>query len=178
MMVAISAASYAALYFLNSWLFANFDFAQGVSWVYLPAGLRLLLTLVFGWEGALGIILSSLGIGLLYAFSENMLLGVGAGLISGLAPYFTCLVLQRVWQIHHSLENLRMQHLLIAVVLYALVSANLHQIFFTLMGVTPHYWSAVFPMFVGDLIGSLLVLGFFQLTLHWQLRLSRTRQMP
>ena len=56
---AISAIVYTFLFYLNGWLTNSLVFGLGVNWIYLPAGLRLFLTLIFGLSGALGIAIAS-----------------------------------------------------------------------------------------------------------------------
>ena len=55
----ISALSYTSLFYVNNWLTSELIFSLGVNWIYLPAGLRLFLTLIFGLPGAIGIVLAS-----------------------------------------------------------------------------------------------------------------------
>ena len=56
---AISALLYSALFFFNDWLTETLKYDLGVSWIYLPAGLRLFLILIFGLAGAIGIAVAS-----------------------------------------------------------------------------------------------------------------------
>ena len=56
---AISSVLYLILFYLNDWLTTELMYGLGVHWIYLPAGLRLFLILVFGLPGALGIGFSS-----------------------------------------------------------------------------------------------------------------------
>jgi len=55
----ISSLTYSALFYFNSWLTSSLIFSSGVNWIYLPAGLRLFLTLIFGLPAALGIAFAS-----------------------------------------------------------------------------------------------------------------------
>ena len=56
-MVAGSAVLFLVVFIANEMVFnsAHFEFVRGVNWIYLPAGMRLLCTLLFGGEGAIGI---------------------------------------------------------------------------------------------------------------------------
>jgi hypothetical protein len=36
---------------INEWLFKYAEFVPGINWIYLPAGVRLLSTLLFGGPG-------------------------------------------------------------------------------------------------------------------------------
>jgi hypothetical protein len=60
--VLISALLYSALFFFNDWVTETLKYDLGVSWIYLPAGLRLLLILIFGLAGAIGIAAASFAI--------------------------------------------------------------------------------------------------------------------
>lgn len=42
---------------VNELVFNHFEFTRGVNWIYLPAGIRLLATLLFAEAGALGLLL-------------------------------------------------------------------------------------------------------------------------
>lgn len=44
---------------LNEWLFSSLEFVRGVNWIYLPAGVRLLCTLLFAEAGAAGLLIVS-----------------------------------------------------------------------------------------------------------------------
>jgi hypothetical protein len=48
-----------AMMAINEWLFTPFEFARGINWIYLPAGVRLLCTLLFAAAGAIGLLLVS-----------------------------------------------------------------------------------------------------------------------
>jgi hypothetical protein len=75
-----------------------------VSWIYLPAGLRLFLILIFGLSGAIGI-----------------------GLISGFAPLLANWVVVSNTQINNDLSNLSMQKTILCIAIYALMSSGFHQ---------------------------------------------------
>jgi hypothetical protein len=66
--VLISALLYSALFFFNDWLTETVKYDLGVSWIYLPAGLRLFLILIFGLAGAIGIAAASFAISYFGAF--------------------------------------------------------------------------------------------------------------
>ena len=54
------ALTYTLLFYLSDWLTAFLEAAPGVNWIYLPAGLRLFLVLIFGLSGAIGISIASI----------------------------------------------------------------------------------------------------------------------
>jgi hypothetical protein len=83
--VAGSALAFFLLCKLNDWLFQALAYAQGVSWVFLPSGLRLALVLMFGGAGAVGLVIGSLFVGL--DRDQPLAVTVAAALLSGLAPW-------------------------------------------------------------------------------------------
>ncbi|MEJ5895689.1 hypothetical protein WIT60_02375 [Aquabacterium sp. G14] len=44
---------------VNELLFRASEHVPGINWVYLPAGVRLLATLLFGFSGAVGLLLAA-----------------------------------------------------------------------------------------------------------------------
>ncbi|WP_231969361.1 hypothetical protein [Polynucleobacter necessarius] len=74
----ISAFAYAFLFYLNGWLTNSWTCDLGVKWIYLPAGLRLFLTLIFGFSGAAGIALASFLISYFGDFPGDLIICIGA----------------------------------------------------------------------------------------------------
>ena len=102
----ISVLAYASLFYLNAWLTAHLSYGLGVNWIYLPAGLRLFLTLIFGIPGALGIALASFLISYLGEFQKEIMTCLGVGLISGFAPYLARIFVMSNISISSDLSNL------------------------------------------------------------------------
>ena len=58
--VLISATLYFGCFHLNMVLFKALELHSGANWIFLPAGIRLLCTLLLGVEGAIGLLIASL----------------------------------------------------------------------------------------------------------------------
>ena len=123
----ISALSYTFLFYLNNWLTSELVFSLGVNWIYLPAGLRLFLTLIFGLPGAIGIALVSFLISYYGDFPHNLILCIGIGLVSGFAPYLARVFVISNVPLTPDLSDLNFQKLVICILIYAVLSAGLHQ---------------------------------------------------
>jgi hypothetical protein len=54
-----SAVLFVSFFHLNGWLFADLAYREGVNWVFLPAGFRVILVLILGLQGAAGIMLGT-----------------------------------------------------------------------------------------------------------------------
>lgn len=155
----ISALLYIALFFLNDWLTQSLKYDLGVSWIYLPAGLRLFLILIFGLAGAIGIAVASFAISYFGAFPADLVTCIGIGLISGFAPLLAKgLVVSNV-PINNDLSNLSIQKIILCVVVYALVSAGLHQYWFEVRDLESGSLNHFLVMFVGDIAGSILLIA-------------------
>ena len=53
-MVATTIVAFLAALGLNLWLLPRVEYIPGIGWIYLPAGVRLLCTLLFAEAGAVG----------------------------------------------------------------------------------------------------------------------------
>lgn len=154
----VSALAYATLFYFNNWITNDLSYGLGVNWIYLPAGLRLFLTLIFGLPGAVGIALASFLICYFGEFPPDLTTCLGVGLISGFAPYLARIFVVRNIPISPDLSDFTLRKLMACTLIYALLSAGLHQWWFSLRGLDEagslnHF----FVMFFGDVIGTLLL---------------------
>lgn len=170
----ISALAYTVLFYINAWLTKELVFGLGVSWIYLPAGLRLFLTLIFGLPGALGIALASVAISYSGALSDDLTICIGTGLISGFAPYLARIFVFNNLKLELDLSNLSLPKLLICILIYALLSAGLHQLWYAAEGLdNTGTFNHFLVMFIGDVLGSLLLISLIKSSLDCLRRLRR-----
>jgi hypothetical protein len=171
----ISALLYSALFFFNDWLTEIVKYDLGVSWVYLPAGLRLFLILIFGLAGAIGIAAASFAISYFGVFPPDLLTCIGIGLISGFAPLLAKWIVVSNIHISRDLSNLCLQKIILCIVVYALMSAGLHQIWFELRGLESGSLNHFLVMFVGDIAGSILLIAVIKYSIDL-LKRSKPKQ--
>lgn len=156
----LCATAYGILFYCNAWLTSSLVFGLGVNWIYLPAGLRLFLTLIFGFPGALGIAIASFLISYFGEFSQELTVCIGIALISGFAPYLARLFVLKNIQLEADLGNLNLPKLGACILVYALLSAGLHQWWFATVGLeetgTFNHFAV---MMLGDILGSLLLIA-------------------
>ncbi len=164
-MVAATMAAFALMLIVNEWLFTRFEFARGINWVYLPAGMRLLCTLLFGAAGAVGLLLVSWLVCFFYFFPDDYVRSFMGGVLAAAAPYLAYRVAQHYYGLQASLRNLSPQRLLACVVGYAVASPLLHHIWFAINGETDDLARRFLVMVVGDLIGTLIVIYTVKLLL-------------
>ena len=160
--VLISALAYSALFFINDGITEALKYDLGVSWIYLPAGLRLFLILIFGLAGAIGIAVASFAISYFGVFPPDLLTCIGIGLISGFAPLFAKWIVVTNTYISNDLSNLSMQKILLCIVVYALMSSGFHQYWFVLRDLESGSLNHFLVMFAGDVAGSILLIALIK----------------
>jgi hypothetical protein len=142
---------------LNELFFRRAEFLQGIGWIYLPAGTRLLCTLLFGEAGAVGLLITGWCACYWYYFPGDALRATTGTIAGTLGPYFVYLIAQREFGLRASLTNLTPRRLLICAVSCAFASPLLHHLWFSLHGDTD-LLPGFLVMCIGDLAGTLLVL--------------------
>jgi len=146
------------LFLLNGWLFERLTFSEHVSWIFLPAALRMIAVLLAGWVGTLGIFLGSL-VTCIYVvgLTDPVSILVVSGL-SALSPTLALLVCARFWGSQSNLAGLSSLNLLILGIVAASFTAISHNIHFVMMGQVEQVGTSIGAMFIGDLVGTLIVL--------------------
>ncbi|WP_353432469.1 hypothetical protein [Polynucleobacter sp. MWH-UH23A] len=172
--VGISASAYALLFYINSWITSELVFGLGVNWIYLPAGLRLFLTLIFGLPGAIGIAVASTFISYFGGLSSDLIICTGTGIISGFAPYLARIFVFSNVKLESDLSNMNLQKLLLCILIYALMSAGLHQYWYATVGLENTGSMNHFAvMAIGDVMGSILLIALIKSSLDLIKRFKR-----
>lgn len=163
------AIGYDLLFRLNVSLFENLEYSDGVHWIFLPSGLRLFFVLVFGLNGAFGIALSSLIINYTFGSQSEHLFNVVTALISGMSPYLArCVALNR-FELSENLEGLNSKLLFKLSVIFALMSALIHQLWFFWNDKSDNIITGTAVMALGDWLGTVLILA----TANWLMKAFR-----
>jgi hypothetical protein len=158
-----SAVAYFFAFKLNFMLFDSLEFSQGVNWIFLPSGLRMLLVLVLLNSGAIGIALASCFINYMTGSSDQHVFNIVTAIISGLAPLLARQICIDYFQLGTNLNNLTSKSLFYLSVMFALVSAVLHQVWYFWNKASESFISGVCVMAVGDWLGTVLVLAIASL---------------
>lgn len=142
---------------LNILLFTRLEFARGINWIYLPAGMRLVCTLLFAEDGALGLLLVSWLVSFCLFFPDDPARAFVGGILATVAPYGVYCGARRVWGFETSLATLTPGRLLLLAVVYSIASPLLHHLWFALQG-QDNLLPGFAAMAIGDLNGTLIVL--------------------
>lgn len=157
-----TAVSYYLLYQLNIYLFGSLNFSHRVDWVFLPSGLRLAFVLLFLGDGAIGIALASTLITYSMYFDGSYAGMLLSGSLAGVAPYTARLVAIRWFNLQENLINIKNVGLFKLSVLFAVISALMHQLWYFWNGKTRDFIDSTLVMIAGDWLGTVLVLAALQ----------------
>src|SRR3954471_8797865 len=105
-MVLATIALFSAMLAVNEWLFRWLEFAPGINFVYLPAGMRLLCTLLFAEAGAFGLLIVSWAVSFLLFFPGQFERPFFGGIVAAVAPYAVYRLALWRYGLHASLANL------------------------------------------------------------------------
>ena len=156
LIILISSLLYGLSFSINTYFLDYFSHSLGISWIFLPAGLRLLLTLMFASSGAIGIAISSILISIFFYF-DDLVLGIGAGIISGLAPLLARYLAFKGMDLRTNLDALNGPKLIYCILIYSLISPLLHQALFTALNPDNLFLANLGVMVIGDLIGTIII---------------------
>lgn len=155
--IGITAIAFLGLNWINELAFIRLEQSNGINWVFLPAGIRLLATLLFGFAGFLGLLLVSVYLNFHhFAFDDNVRAVSGALAAAG-GPYLAYLFAKHWFDLGPRLKNLTAQRLLFTGVLCGLMSPIFHHAFMWVKTGAVD-WTALAVMITGDIVGILIVL--------------------
>lgn len=155
-----AAGIYALTHWANGWVFQSFEISPHISWVYMPAFLRLFYVLVLGRVNGF-IALFFGGVLLSLSFAERGIVMLSNNVCASLAPVLACIAFERWHGRAVSLSALR--DLLQVTLVYCLLNALLHHL--TWFIVDPLQWQEplqVAGMVMGDFFGCLIGVGLMK----------------
>ena len=171
----LSAIAYLACFKLNSWLFSA-QYAQGVNFIFLPAGVRLVVFLLFGMLGSSGIAVASIYLSRQETTGLSDLPGLLlVGAVSGYAPWIAGWVFSRVETVEVDLNQMNGKQLLQLALLSSLISGSMMQMLRHSGAPVEEFLSTAFFMAVGDFVGILLTLYAVKFSIEMVSRMWRLR---
>lgn len=161
-----SALLFLVVFLLNEWIFNSsyFEVTRGINWIYLPAGMRLLCTLLFGGPGAVGVLIASWITCVFYFFPDDPIRSFAGGIASAAGPYLVYKLAQRLYGLDSNLVNLTAGRLLLLSVAYSIANPALHHAWLLFEGEATLAGFSI--MVVGDLMGTLVLIYAMKALLH------------
>jgi len=153
------------LFRLNRWALSSFEVTVFISWIFLPAAIRVLAVMVCDWAGALGLF-----VGALFTHQTDPAASLSDGLVlaflSATGPLLACWLCTRLLSLPTTLTGLSARQLLVFATMGAVFNAVPHNIYFYLSGSMASPIEGLVPMFLGDLLGTAVVLYAVSFTLR------------
>ncbi len=168
--VAATALAWIAAFHLNDWLFARAELSSFVSLIFLPAGVRVLSVLLLGWPAVLGLFV---GVVIVAIPNWHLPAAFVPAAISAMAPAVAVTVATRSMRLRDDLAGITPRQMAIISFAEAALNALPSNLFFWAEGRTVSPWLDVWPMFLGDLLGTLLLLYCAAVLLRLFLRFQR-----
>lgn len=131
-LVAVSGVLWAGCWYFNKVFLADTLVTTGINYLFLPAGVRLLLVMLFGLRGALGIFLIDPFLFLQEYGPGSPAEVIGTSFIAAFAPYLAVLGFYRAANISPGLSGLKPLHLPMLALLVSLVTPLLFNLHFLL----------------------------------------------
>lgn len=160
-----------AALWLNEMLFARTEFVQGINWIYLPAGVRLLSTLLLAEGGAIGLLLAGWIVKFTYVFPHDPQRAFIGGIISSLVPYLIYKAAQHRYGLEASLSNLTSSRLFVLILAFSFLDPLAQHVWLLLQGRTHLLFEGLTVMVIGNLVGTMLVIYTLKVGLALSARL-------
>jgi hypothetical protein len=158
------ALAYYSVFYFNKYIFNEYVFSFGVNWVFIPSGLQLVLVLTAIESAAVGIVLASWIIGYTDYFLGSLIFTFITGLITGVSPLISRKISFDFLHIEEDLRNLTFNGIAKMSVIFALIRAVLHQLWFFYNNVSERFLHSTIVMAIGNLLGTILVLSLIKVT--------------
>lgn len=166
---------FAAVYYLTFWVqvhwLQGFDFVQGVSLLFLPAGIKMLSIVVGGAWGIGGVFVTSMLLSHVVWGDHGFMYALLSQIIWAGAPYITYQILKRQLHIDDMLLSLKGSHIALIAVAISVTSSLADRSFRYAAGQVQEnmFNTSVWAMVLGDVGGIVLVLSLAALMVQ-QLR--------
>lgn len=155
--VGITTLAFLTLNWVNELAFSHLEQSNGINWVFIPAGIRLLATLLFGLAGFEGLLLTGIYLNFHHFDFQNDFRAWSGAVAGALGPYLAYLFAKHWFNLKPRLEGLTPKRLLFTGMLCGLMSPLFHHAFIWVQtGLVD--WRALAAMVTGDIVGILAVL--------------------
>ncbi|MEY3954257.1 MAG: hypothetical protein RLZZ397_1137 [Pseudomonadota bacterium] len=152
-------------------LLTDLNHVQGISWFFLPAGIKLLAFMVGGWWGLLGVAFTG-------AVTADEVWGglwlehLGNALVWALVPFVVYRSLVKVLRIDPDFLTLTYYKVIIIALVVALVSSVSSVLYYSAVGnrTTDNMVADAMAMALGDFMGMTFVLSVCVFALRWVVR--------
>jgi len=160
------AAIWVALYKFNAIFFSSIGGGHFISWIFLPAAIRMLSVMLLEWVGAAGLFIGAV-ITSDPVFNQNLIEAIILAGLSSLGPVLAVTFCTRWLRLPANLAGLGPRQLTLFGLVGALCNVIPHNIYFYFADRMPSPFEGLIPMFIGDLLGTVIILYLAALILKF-----------
>ncbi len=158
------AIAWVLLFKLNMVAFSYFETSKFINWVFIPAGVRLISVLLFGLYGVIGLFFRAIATS--YEVGIDAETAVTVSLISAINPYLAINITKYFLKVDALMQGLNAKQLLAISFFAAIFNGLSHNLYFHAQMGTGSLADCM-NMFIGDFIGSLIILYTFSFFIKW-----------
>lgn len=146
-----------ACFKLNDFAFSQFAHSSRAHWIFLPAALRILAVLLFDRAGAVGLMFGAY-LTLPHSSTDDLPYELILSISSGIGPLVAVVLGRRVFSIAADLSGLRGKHIVVLSVAGAAANSALVNGVMASMGRWHGDVQQLFTIFIGDMLGTAIML--------------------
>ena len=155
--ICIIALSWYVLFRFNDMFFATIGFSKHISWIFLPAAIRMLSVMVFEWVGAIGLFIGAL-ITSDFLLDDYLSTALVLASLSALGPVLAVAVCSRWLGLPRSLSGLGPRQICLFALMGAIFNVIPHNIYLYFAGHLSSPFMGLLPMLIGDLVGTAIII--------------------
>jgi hypothetical protein len=164
------------LFVSNDFLFHNFHVDQYTSLVFLPSGARVLFSMVFESNGAIGLALGSLLVSFFYIHEPSTAVIIGNAVASGVGAFAARELCVCILDLEVYLHQITLKQIMYASIIYSMINTLLRQSIFNLLEKNFDFFLRSWQMLIGDLLGALIFLMLFRLFMQAYFYIMKKRR--
>lgn len=168
---ALVATAWIVLYALNGWMFANLEVTEHVSWIFIPAALRMFSVMVLNWSAVMGLFVGAM-ITNNPVLGENMIHALIGSTLTALGPYAATHLTIKLLSTANNFQGISPKQLYIFGITGSLCNVVPHCIWFWIDGAASPWPTQFTPMFMGDMIGTTIILYMASFAMKFVIKIS------
>lgn len=161
--IIISALTYCVVFIFNDFILDKYYVDQYLSLVFLPSGLRVLISMVFESSGIIGLALGSLLVSFFYIHEPSTAVIIGNAVASGVGAFVARELCLRILDLDVYLHQITLKQIMYASIIFSVINALLHQSIFNFLEKNADFFLKSGQMLIGDLSGAFIFLMLLRL---------------
>jgi len=174
--ILISALCFCVIFIFNDFIFDKFQVDQYVSLVFLPSGARVLISMVFEFSGAIGLVLGSLLVSIFYIHEPSTAVIIGNAVASGIGAFVARELCVRTLDLGVYLHQITLKQIIYASIIFSVINTLMHQSIFNLLEKSDDFFLKSGLMLIGDLSGAFIFLMLIRLFMQTYFYINKQRR--